>query len=797
MKTRIVLFFIIVFGFLLRAYVSVVAYYTTFDTGTVGLMALHILKGERPLFFYGQNYFGSMEAYLAAFLFWIFGPSEFVLSMSPILFSLGWIGATYLLFKELMGVRAGLVAALCVAVPGWVIVWYSIGSYGGYPAAFFLGTMALWLALRISGRELSRRAYWVHVLSLGAIAGLAIWTHLITAAYLLTGAILLAGYFIRNRFSFKLVLPFIAGGFLFVICVLPILISFNHYTDTRSSELHISGSLILQHVRELFHRPLREHLFYPKTLPFFLKSGMLAVMFLVGGIYVWRVKSANGREERYKLLLPVLFACVFLALYLPHPLASTKASRYTIPLWTIVVPALFAASVTISSIVLRRIAIGLLIIWIGYFAVCDVFVARSKMEEKTTSMANRRQVIKSVTKAGIKSVVLVGGSIFGYEGQFLSFDSLDKIRFVSDYHERYQPAAQAVESDPDKAFGCLKTDLPFVKTALAELGVSYSVIDESRIVLIHKLRIKPVSRRVVPVGEMRSGVCGSTKGIAWEVADRITETFLSGSYDGKSGFILDLGKERKINSMALFAPGYLESGLPRGYSISVSSDGTNYNVIRDIEHRVSPSYVNGNQVYFKGYFGIMESRFDPVLARYIRIIFRMGQRHVKEWRVSEAFVFEESGGVASLVPTGEVDNIVSVLRKNDINFTVADRWLSAQLLKLLDGKNKEIPVYPCFDPVFKKTHISRVIVPGKGKAIAVTTEYAEECEKVIRDVYGTSVAWDRIDSGHYSLLIFKGTGKACLEHVKLYWNGHTLLKTTSPETHFGAESEQGINKGGT
>ena len=72
-------------GLLLRLAYAAWGYFSTFDTATVGWMGLNILQhGERPLFFYGQTYFGSLEAYLAALLFSLFGISEFVLSLSAI-----------------------------------------------------------------------------------------------------------------------------------------------------------------------------------------------------------------------------------------------------------------------------------------------------------------------------------------------------------------------------------------------------------------------------------------------------------------------------------------------------------------------------------------------------------------------------------------------------------------------------------------------------------------------------------------------------------------------------------------
>ena len=50
------------------------------DEGTMGLMALHIAyHGEFPVFFYGQGYTGSLEAYLGAVFFYLLSPSVFAL----------------------------------------------------------------------------------------------------------------------------------------------------------------------------------------------------------------------------------------------------------------------------------------------------------------------------------------------------------------------------------------------------------------------------------------------------------------------------------------------------------------------------------------------------------------------------------------------------------------------------------------------------------------------------------------------------------------------------------------------
>src|SRR5690242_11957684 len=59
---------------------------TNSDEATMGLMAGHIAyKHENTTFFYGQYYMGSMEAYLGAVFFRLFGPSTFALRLGLLL----------------------------------------------------------------------------------------------------------------------------------------------------------------------------------------------------------------------------------------------------------------------------------------------------------------------------------------------------------------------------------------------------------------------------------------------------------------------------------------------------------------------------------------------------------------------------------------------------------------------------------------------------------------------------------------------------------------------------------------
>jgi hypothetical protein len=107
----------VLLGFSLRLYIARAAFATSFDSSTVGLMAMRILEGDRPLFYYGQLYMGSLEAYVAALMFAVFGVSTTILALSPILFSVALIIATFFLFREISaGERwVAFAAALSVA----------------------------------------------------------------------------------------------------------------------------------------------------------------------------------------------------------------------------------------------------------------------------------------------------------------------------------------------------------------------------------------------------------------------------------------------------------------------------------------------------------------------------------------------------------------------------------------------------------------------------------------------------------------------------------------------------------
>ncbi|KXK58210.1 hypothetical protein AWW66_31080 [Micromonospora rosaria] len=165
---------------------------TNSDEATMGLAALHIAQGrEFPAFFYGQAYMGTLEAWLAAPVLALTGPSVPglrlpTLAMYALLVALAWR-----LTRRLTGDRwfTLLVVAL-LALGSDRIVKNQVIAGGGYPemgpAALALALLALGLAAPAGGRRLPRWAAW------GLVSGLMIWVDPLLLPYIAaTGAVLL------------------------------------------------------------------------------------------------------------------------------------------------------------------------------------------------------------------------------------------------------------------------------------------------------------------------------------------------------------------------------------------------------------------------------------------------------------------------------------------------------------------------------------------------------------------------------------------------------------------------------
>ena len=171
------------------------------DEALLGIQAEHILQGERPIYFYGIPYFGSLEAYVAAILFALFGPSVAVLRAETTAFSLLLVGATWWL-ASLLGKAAHLppfarkyftlVAALVAALPPLYDGIVELRTGGGWIESFILMLLLLISVYRLTTRwheKASTRELMLRWAGVGFVVGFGMWIYPLVSVAIVAAAL--------------------------------------------------------------------------------------------------------------------------------------------------------------------------------------------------------------------------------------------------------------------------------------------------------------------------------------------------------------------------------------------------------------------------------------------------------------------------------------------------------------------------------------------------------------------------------------------------------------------------------
>ena len=152
------------------------------DEAIVALMARHILQGERPSFFYGQAYMGSLDAYLVAGAFRVFGQRVLAIRLVQMTLFAAVIVTSYPVALRFTGARrAAMLVALLLAFPPVLLTLYTTASLGGYGEALLAGNLLLWWGHRLGWEDAQRWGLW---LAWGLVAGLGFWTMGLVLVYL-------------------------------------------------------------------------------------------------------------------------------------------------------------------------------------------------------------------------------------------------------------------------------------------------------------------------------------------------------------------------------------------------------------------------------------------------------------------------------------------------------------------------------------------------------------------------------------------------------------------------------------
>ncbi|HEX9413686.1 MAG TPA: hypothetical protein VF916_09305, partial [Ktedonobacterales bacterium] len=146
-----------------------------------------------PVFFYGQDYMGALQAYLAAPVFAVLGPTTFALHVTTTvqfaLFALVLYAFTRAVYSPKV---AWLTIALLALGPSEAF-FLELRAGAGIQDTLFFGTLLFWLAFLRLQRPGGRLKRALLDAGLGLTAGLGVWADLLILPFLLAAGLALAG----------------------------------------------------------------------------------------------------------------------------------------------------------------------------------------------------------------------------------------------------------------------------------------------------------------------------------------------------------------------------------------------------------------------------------------------------------------------------------------------------------------------------------------------------------------------------------------------------------------------------
>ena len=620
-----------------------------YDEATSGLLGLSVLRGELPVYFFGQPFMGALDGYLAAPLFWLLGVSARTLELVPVLLALASVGLTVRLAHDAFGPRAALFTAVLLAVPPDFLLFWSHEARNHYPLTILLGTLALLLALRAPAARGGRAT--VLFALLGGILGLAFWTNFLSLVYFPAVALLLLRRGIR-----PLVPRVLAALPAFALGSLPHwLYGVPHGTAMPPPGRPVGLETVLAHLR-----------FFGRTawpivagVPQNLRDAALGVglALVLGALYLVAALAALRAVRRAAApagaagLALVALACTNVGIAVVTQYGrglDDNDPHYLLPLYTALPPLLGwflaglsdrrRARVLTAALVLLHAAGAL----DGSFGNLRPAVAAAERAELAAQLAT----LEGLERAGLHR-------LYDSDATGRVFTVLSAGRtIVSNPYEEIRPGfARAVDGAPAAAWW-MPRRAPVLEAHFAALGLRFAFRRVSPLGGVYDgfaLVAPPV--REVAVRALRV-TASDGSGDTGRMTDRIGATLWSTGHPQRGGewIQVDLGAVVPV-ALVRWLPGTYQE-VPRGLRLEGSLDGLAWRPLVDLPEYGGPLYVSAGRPLQRVRSGRVELRVAPTAARHLRIT-QTGRGALWAWTIRELYVYAATGGAAT--PAVEAD----------------------------------------------------------------------------------------------------------------------------------------------
>lgn len=608
---------------------------------------MHVLRGEFPVFFWGQAYMGSAEAYLHAAVFQTAGAGPVTLRIKPLVVGIAEILAVYGLARTTGDRRLALGAAALFSLAPPFLLLHSISAKANHNETLLLGTLVFLGTIRLLEEDHAVRRK-SRSLALGFLAGFAWWTHLLIVYYLLPAvlALLWLGWGrIRWKEGLAGAAGFAAGGLPFWIY--NVAHSWASFALVRTEETaglwknisfllgdRMSFVLSLNYLADAGWKGISNGLLFAWLV-------LLAVI-VVSGLRGFAARDAGDPRKRLRVLSALFLASMAAILATSRYGQPAMGTRYILPIYSVLPLALILWIPAVA----RRWR-GFIPLWVGgllaFHLVLNLLAVRTHYGNGAGE-TSRRETDDAI--AYMRSQGIQGAYADYWESYHLTFHAGEEI-VVSPIAEtgRYPPHAAYLESASRVAYvfrpggkvreedfhrGLESISVSFRRKTIGETGILHDFQGPAwpLVPLGGRSGWKPTaSARRDQAGKALDGDLGTRWGTG-------------GPQAAGDWYQIDLGGERVLSGMKLDV-GEFRRDFPRGYRVLLSSDGARWKeVFRLPAYPGHFEWKGGKPAYALD--GGTFAPFPPSEGRYVRVeLTRPAGRY--DWSIAEMTVFGAEG----------------------------------------------------------------------------------------------------------------------------------------------------------
>ncbi|MBI3394159.1 MAG: discoidin domain-containing protein [Nitrospirae bacterium] len=610
------------------------------DEAVVGLMAIHILKGEFPVFYWGEPYCGPVESYLASLLFFLFGSSRLTLNVAPAIVSLFFLLAAWRFARMAFGRQVGLVSLLFLAVGPAFLVWHSVLARGNYIENLFFGTVLMGLVLKTAGAT-SDAARWRGLFLLAFVSGVAWWVSFQSVHFLLAcGVVLLVGLgrFLLDRRLAVAFLMLLLGSLLFWIYNLQ-----HDFASLAETARYMGRDPLDLSLKLFFLRKLPSILAMPMTE--MARAYSSGVNFTIMAIYlgalavaVWTFVRRMARRDLRRspettgLALLVLFTAIAAAIIISR-YNTGGVVRYFLVFY-VSLPIILAYTLTRlfsgwPATVLVAWGLVLLVNLTGSVSVADSVnpLARQAYWE---GRDRERDLIRALRERGIRAVA---ASEY-WEFFRTNFEAVEDPVFA-------MPLKVPIENKfwPYTDYALSQEQAPFLwhggvenfRASLRAIGAGFSEERVGPYTLFSGFRPAVSSfEEISPAGWRVEVPAGADQ--ARFMLDRDPATHWGSGVPQEAGWTIrvDLGRSENVAKVVL-EPGPVPGDVPAEFEIRTSRDGREWETAVPAHSFAVPLAWMGSKVVVDDR-DVVRGIFSPRSARFVEI--RLTRDKPFHWRVS-------------------------------------------------------------------------------------------------------------------------------------------------------------------